>query len=156
MDVCASAVDGLEVVEDELVFELYGHIFEDFFGRRLGGEDVKVGVVLPLDSNRKNVLAITCPQCHGEREIVPPKYICKSCKGRRIVLGTKSVKLPGVDQDETIKVSRSGGADPDGNQPGDLYIVIMVREDPVFRREGAVIHVDAILSITQAILEGTI
>ena len=32
----------------------------------------------------------------------------------------------GVDNDETIKVSRSGGADPDGNQPGDLFIVIKV------------------------------
>uniref|UniRef100_A0A7N2LC56 Chaperone DnaJ C-terminal domain-containing protein n=1 Tax=Quercus lobata TaxID=97700 RepID=A0A7N2LC56_QUELO len=84
-----------------------------------------------------------------------PKYICKSCKGRRVVLGTKSVKLnivPRVDNDETIKVSRSSGADPDGNQPGDLYIVIKVREDPVFRREGADIHVDAVLSITQVML----
>ena len=30
------------------------------------------------------------------------------------------------DNDETIKVSRSGGADPDGNQPGNLYVVIKV------------------------------
>uniref|UniRef100_A0A7N2N8N7 Chaperone DnaJ C-terminal domain-containing protein n=1 Tax=Quercus lobata TaxID=97700 RepID=A0A7N2N8N7_QUELO len=58
----------------------------------------------------------------------------------------------GVDNDETIKVSRSSGADRDGNQPGDLYIVIKVREDPVFRREGADIHVDAVLSITQVML----
>uniref|UniRef100_A0A7N2LB67 Chaperone DnaJ C-terminal domain-containing protein n=1 Tax=Quercus lobata TaxID=97700 RepID=A0A7N2LB67_QUELO len=36
------------------------------------------------------------------------------------------MKCMGVDNDETIKVSRSGGADPDGNQPGDLYIVIKV------------------------------
>ncbi|XP_075643337.1 chaperone protein dnaJ GFA2, mitochondrial [Castanea sativa] len=181
------------------------NIFEDFFGRRLGGEDVKVSLELSfmeaVQGSTKTVtfqthlpcepcggrgvapgvkpekctrckglgtismqqgpfmVQITCPQCHGEREIVPPKYICKSCKGRRVVLGTKSVKLnivPGVDNDETIKVSRSGGADPDGNQPGDLYIVIKVREDPVFRREGADIHVDAVLSITQAILGGTI
>uniref|UniRef100_A0A2N9JB14 CR-type domain-containing protein n=1 Tax=Fagus sylvatica TaxID=28930 RepID=A0A2N9JB14_FAGSY len=137
------------------------------------------------------MVQITCPQCHGERETVPHKYICKSCRGKRVVLGTKSVKLNimswtsyfcnfilpghmpfgclhilridpglgvvmGVDNDETIKVSRSGGADPDGNQPGDLYVVIKVREDPVFRREGADIHVDAVLSITQAILGGTI
>ncbi|KAB1224790.1 Chaperone protein dnaJ 1, mitochondrial [Morella rubra] len=102
---------------------------------------------------------ITCPQCHGEREVVPPQYVCKSCRGRRVVLGTKSVKInimPGVDSNETIKVSRSGGADPEGNQPGDLYVVIKVREDPVFRREGSDIHVDAVLSIPQAILGGTI
>ncbi|CAK9140358.1 unnamed protein product [Ilex paraguariensis] len=62
----------------------------------------------------------------------------------------------GVDNNETMKVPRSGGADPDGNQPGNLYVTIMVREDPVFRREGPDIHVDAVLSITQAILGGTI
>lgn len=73
--------------------------------------------------------------------------------------GSKSVKLdimPGVDNNETLKVFRSGGADPDGNQPGDLYVTIKVREDPVFRREGANIHVDSVLSVTQAILGGTI
>ncbi|KAL6557505.1 hypothetical protein OROMI_017855 [Orobanche minor] len=62
----------------------------------------------------------------------------------------------GVDNNETIKIPRSGGADPDGNQPGDLYMMIKVREDPVFHREGSDIHVDAVLSISQAILGGTI
>ena len=32
----------------------------------------------------------------------------------------------GVDDNETIKVYRSGGADPDGNQTGDLYVTIKV------------------------------
>lgn len=36
------------------------------------------------------------------------------------------VKYLGVDTNEEIKMSRSGGADPDGNQPGDLYVVIKV------------------------------
>ncbi|CAN6455318.1 unnamed protein product [Victoria cruziana] len=62
----------------------------------------------------------------------------------------------GVDNNETLRVSRSGGADPEGNQPGDLYVTIKVREDPVFRREGADIHVDAVISVSQAILGGTI
>ena len=87
----------------------------------------------------------------------------------------------GVDNNETIKVSRSGGADPDGYGPGDLYVNIkvrfqnlipllfafgitsfsvgmiiqklhaQVRADPVFRREGSDIHVDAVLSITQVL-----
>ena len=30
MDVRASAVDGLEVVEDELVFKLYGHVRREY------------------------------------------------------------------------------------------------------------------------------
>ncbi|XP_028126255.1 chaperone protein dnaJ GFA2, mitochondrial-like isoform X2 [Camellia sinensis] len=100
---------------------------------------------------------VTCYYCHGTGKIV--KNFCKSCNGEKIVRGPKTVKLdimPGVDDNETMKVYRSGGADPDGNQPGDLYATIKVREDPVFRREGPDIHVDAVLSITQAILGGTI
>lgn len=32
----------------------------------------------------------------------------------------------GIDNNETPKVLRSGGADPDGNHPGDLYVTIKV------------------------------
>ncbi|PON52814.1 Terminal organelle assembly protein [Parasponia andersonii] len=99
----------------------------------------------------------TCTQCGGSGKTFP--RLCKSCNGQRVMNGVKSVKLdivPGVDDNETIKVFGSGGADPDGSQPGDLYVSIRVREDPVFRREGADIHVDAVLSITQAVLGGTI
>ncbi|KAK9283980.1 hypothetical protein L1049_012238 [Liquidambar formosana] len=99
----------------------------------------------------------TCQDCGGSGKTVT--NFCKSCRGARVVRGSKSVKLDimtGVDDNETIKVYRSGGADPEGNQPGDLYVTIKVREDPVFRREGADIHVDAVLSVTQAILGGTI
>ncbi|KAJ7982174.1 chaperone protein DnaJ-like [Quillaja saponaria] len=99
----------------------------------------------------------TCTACKGSGKIV--SNYCKSCKGAKIIQGPKTVKLdivPGVDNNETIKMYRSGGADPDGDQPGDLYVTIKVREDPVFRREGSDIHVDAVLSITQAILGGTV
>ena len=99
----------------------------------------------------------TCGACKGTGKIV--KSFCKSCRGAKVNKGTKSVKLDimaGIDNNETIKVYRSGGADPDGNHPGDLFVTIKVREDPVFRREGSDIHVDTVLSITQAILGGTI
>ena len=32
----------------------------------------------------------------------------------------------GIDDNETMKVFRSGGADPEGNQPGDLYVTVKV------------------------------
>ncbi|XP_047317273.1 chaperone protein dnaJ GFA2, mitochondrial-like [Impatiens glandulifera] len=100
---------------------------------------------------------MTCSSCHGTGKVV--KNFCKSCNGEKIVRGAKTVKLdviPGVDDGETIKIYRSGGADPEGNQPGDLYVTLKVQQDPVFRREGQDIHVDATLSIPQAVLGGTI
>ncbi|KAM7472476.1 hypothetical protein LguiA_010659 [Lonicera macranthoides] len=102
-------------------------------------------------------IQVTCAQCGGSGKFV--KSVCMSCSGQRVRRGQKSAKLdimPGVDDNETMKVFKSGGADPEGNQPGDLYVTIRVREDPIFRREGPDIHVDAILSINQAILGGTI
>ncbi|WOK98321.1 chaperone protein dnaJ GFA2, mitochondrial isoform X2 [Canna indica] len=102
-------------------------------------------------------LQTTCSHCGGSGKTV--KTFCKSCKGQRVVRGTKTVKVDvvsGVDDNETIKIYRSGGADPESNQPGDLYVTIKVREDPVFRRDKSDIHVDAVLSVTQAILGGTI
>lgn len=32
----------------------------------------------------------------------------------------------GVDDNETIRIYKSGGADPEGSQPGDLYVTIKV------------------------------
>ncbi|CAN1177427.1 Chaperone protein dnaJ GFA2, mitochondrial [Linum perenne] len=67
----------------------------------------------------------TCNQCGGVGQIV--SSFCKSCQGRKVLRGSKSIKLdivPGIDDNETIRVPRSGGADPDRNQPGDLLVTI--------------------------------
>jgi len=98
----------------------------------------------------------TCTKCGGSGKTV--KEFCKTCRGNKVVPGTKSVHLDilaGSDNEDTIKVVRSGGEDPDG-RPGDLYVTLKVREDPVFRREKGDIHVDAVLNVTQAILGGTV
>lgn len=99
----------------------------------------------------------TCTQCGGSGKTI--KDFCKSCKGKKVVPGTKTVSLnivPGTDNEDTIKVLRQGQADPDGLRPGNLLVTIKVRQDPVFRREKGDIHVDAVLNVTQAILGGTV
>lgn len=102
-------------------------------------------------------LQSTCSECNGSGRII--KEFCKSCHGNRVVRGSKRVTLdviPGVDNGETLKKVGYGGADPEGAHPGDLYVTLKVRDDPIFRREGADIHVEAVISFTQAILGGTI
>eukprot|EP01018_Ginkgo_biloba_P033550 Gb_35614 [translate_table: standard] len=102
-------------------------------------------------------LETTCSTCGGSGKIV--KEFCKTCGGDRVVKGQKKVNLDimaGIESGETLRVLGRGGADPDGGHPGDLFVNIKVREDPVFRREGADIHVDESISVTQAILGGTV
>ncbi|RHN59209.1 putative chaperone DnaJ [Medicago truncatula] len=70
---------------------------------------------------------IPCINCKGTGVIATD--FCRPCKGRKVVKGTKSVKLdiiPGKDNNETLKVDGSGGADPDGDHPGDLYVTVKV------------------------------
>ncbi|WZZ74408.1 hypothetical protein YC2023_085778 [Brassica napus] len=158
-------------------FDIFGQIFNRN-KQAFGGQDVKVLLELSfmeaVQGCSKTVTFQTdmaCNACGGQG--VPPgtkrerckacdgsgMSICKSCRGARVVPGQKSVKVnidPGVDNSDTIKVGRAGGADPEGDQPGDLYVIFKVREDPVFRREGSDIHVNSVLSVTQAILGGTI
>ncbi|KAM0913875.1 hypothetical protein ACQ4PT_011859 [Festuca glaucescens] len=99
----------------------------------------------------------TCTQCGGSGKTI--KDFCKSCNGKKVVPGRKTVTLdivPGTDDEETFKVLRSGQADPDGLRAGDLYVTVKVRGDPVFRRDKGDIHVNAVLNVTQAILGGTV
>lgn len=99
----------------------------------------------------------TCSICSGSGKIV--KNFCKTCKGHQVVKGKMSVKLDimaGIDDNDTMKVFGKGGADVERNKPGDLYVTIKVREDPIFRREGNHVHVDSVLSISQAVLGGTV
>ncbi|CAD6268287.1 unnamed protein product [Miscanthus lutarioriparius] len=99
----------------------------------------------------------TCSLCSGSGKIV--KSFCKTCKGEQVVKGKMSVKLDiaaGIDDNDTMKVFGKGGADVERNKPGDLYVTIKVREDPIFRREGNHVHVDSVLSIAQAVLGGTV
>ncbi|XP_050210587.1 chaperone protein dnaJ GFA2, mitochondrial [Mercurialis annua] len=115
------------------------------------------GTGMVTQNNLLGIIQFTCNQCGGTGQTV--SSFCRSCNGRKVVKGSKSVKLdiePGIDDNETMRLRRSGGADPEKIQPGDLLVTIRVREDPVFRREGSNIHVDSVLSVTQAILGGTI
>ncbi len=61
------------------------------------------------------------------------------------------VKIPpGVRDGSKVRVRGKGRPGPGG--PGDLFIVTRVREHPYFRREGADIHMDLPVSITEAAL----
>jgi molecular chaperone DnaJ len=99
----------------------------------------------------------TCPQCHGTGKIVPEP--CPACNGAGRVKKHKtlSVKIPaGVDQDDRIRLTGEGEHGMNGGPPGDLYVVVTLKQHPVFQRDGADLHCEMPLSFTTAALGGEI
>jgi len=98
-------------------------------------------------------MARTCPTCQGAGTVVSDP--CPKCKGEGRVLRQKTVdaKIPaGVDDGTRIRFSGLGEAGVFGGPPGDLYLVLRVKEHPLFEREGSDLHCVLPVSFTQAAL----
>ena len=99
----------------------------------------------------------TCPTCHGSgKMIVDP---CATCRGAGRIKKHKTlaVKIPaGVDEGDRIRLSGEGESGVNGGPPGDLYVVIHLKEHGVFKREGDDLHCEMPISFSQAALGGDI
>ena len=97
----------------------------------------------------------TCPRCHGSgRMITDP---CTSCRGHGKVQEDKTlaVKVPaGVDTGDRIRLAGEGQAGVLGGPAGDLYVVVSVREHPIFQRDGRDLYCEVPISFTDAALGG--
>lgn len=95
----------------------------------------------------------TCPNCHGRGEV--PNQVCGDCAGSGRMIGEKEVNLdlsPGINSGQVIKVKGAGEAGERGGKPGDLYVVIEVKEHPVFKRKGADLYMTKEITIIDAFL----
>jgi molecular chaperone DnaJ len=80
---------------------------------------------------------VACDTCHGDGRIATKP--CKTCSGRgREVRRTKvSVDIPaGIDDGQRIRIGGRGHMGEHGGQPGDLYVLVRVKEDARFVRDG--------------------
>jgi molecular chaperone DnaJ len=83
------------------------------------------------------VRSATCDVCHGDGRVA--REPCKTCNGRgRRVQRTKvAVDVPpGIADGQRIRIAGRGHAGEHGGPPGDLYVLIHVRDDPRFIRDG--------------------
>jgi molecular chaperone DnaJ len=103
-------------------------------------------------------MARTCPTCGGEGRVVVDK--CETCHGAGMTREQATVEVkvpPGVDTGTRLKLSGEGEPAPEpGAQPGDLYVVIQVREHPIFQREDQEVVCELPISFTQAALGASI
>ncbi len=79
-----------------------------------------------------------CVKCQGTGEI--PKKACGTCKGSGRVEADREVKidiLPGIEDNQLIKIKGAGEAGGRGTAAGDLYVRVRVKPHRVFERHGA-------------------
>lgn len=94
----------------------------------------------------------TCDACGGAGEII--KEPCQDCQGtgRKQAAKKIEVNIPaGVDTGVRLRVSGEGEAGMNGGPPGDLYVVISVREHKFFTRKGYDLLCVANVSFTQVV-----
>jgi molecular chaperone DnaJ len=98
-------------------------------------------------------IARTCPTCQGVGSVITDP--CPKCKGQGRLLRQRTVdaKVPaGVEDGTRIRFAGLGEAGAFGGPPGDLYVVLHVKEHPFFDREGNDLHCVVPISFTQASL----
>jgi molecular chaperone DnaJ len=83
------------------------------------------------------VRAVVCDACAGEGKIA--REPCTECRGRRRTARRKRLKVDvpaGIDDGQRIRLSGRGHAGEGGGPPGDLYVLVHVRQDERFVRDG--------------------
>ena len=98
-------------------------------------------------------IARTCDRCGGSGQSL--KKACPECrgKGRLETVQSLTVRIPaGVDTGVRLRLSGEGEAGYDGGPPGDLFVVVFVKDHALFERDGAELHCEVPISIAQAAL----
>jgi len=96
---------------------------------------------------------VICPGCQGEGQ--KPEKPCNVCKGEGRIRDKDSIKISipaGVDSNQIIKISGKGEAGKKGGKPGDLYIRILIKSHPVFKRQGDDLYLKVTISLSRAAL----
>jgi molecular chaperone DnaJ len=99
-------------------------------------------------------MARTCSHCRGEGKIIAER--CEGCggSGSTVEKAVVEVKVsPGVDTGTRLKLRGEGEPAPvPGGEPGDLYVVLQVREHEIFQRQDTEVLCELPISIAQATL----
>jgi molecular chaperone DnaJ len=94
-----------------------------------------------------------CRPCVGTGRIV--EHPCDECNGAGQVLEERTLEVeipPGIHDGQRIRISGEGHAGVGGARAGDVYVLVHVRPDPRFVRQGNDIISTVDLTITQAAL----
>ena len=98
----------------------------------------------------------TCPDCGGSGEVL--EQPCSDCagEGRRLVKRDLQVDIPaGIHDGQQIRARGEGHAGFRSSERGNAFVVVRVRPDPRFVRDGDDLHTAVRLTMTDAALGTT-
>jgi molecular chaperone DnaJ len=96
-----------------------------------------------------------CPTCAGEGQIIAEP--CEVCRGDGRVRGDRSVTVDipaGVSANNYVTLRGQGAAGPRNGPPGDQLVMLDIKEDERFERQGNDLVHDLPVSFSQAALGG--
>ncbi len=94
-----------------------------------------------------------CPTCKGKGKLIDSP--CSNCHGAGLVRRRRkiTVKIPmGIDEGYQLRLRGEGDFAPNDGEPGDLYVVVHVKQHPQFIREGDDLWHVTIITYPQAAL----
>jgi molecular chaperone DnaJ len=97
----------------------------------------------------------TCPTCSGEGKFIADP--CEVCRGEGRVRGERSVTVDipaGVSTNNYLTLRGQGAAGPRNGPKGDLLVMLDIKEDERFERQGDDLVFDLLVSFSQAALGG--
>lgn len=97
-----------------------------------------------------------CPTCAGEGEVV--LHPCEICRGEGRVKADRTVVVevpPGVSSNNYLTLRGQGAAGPRNGPAGDLLVILEVKDDDRFERQGDDLLYNLAVSFSQAALGGS-
>ncbi|HEV7199186.1 MAG TPA: molecular chaperone DnaJ [Candidatus Limnocylindria bacterium] len=94
-----------------------------------------------------------CPRCNGEGRVISTP--CHACKGDGRLREDRRIQVAvpaGIETGQRIALDGQGEAGPRGGPPGDLFVVVAVREEADLVRHGSELYAEVPVTFTQAAL----
>jgi molecular chaperone DnaJ len=99
----------------------------------------------------------TCPRCRGAGDIIEKP--CQKCRGEGRVEKLSRVKLQipaGIREGTRLRSLGNGEAGMSGGPPGDLYVVVHIKEHKIFQRDADDLYCEVPIPFSVAALGGEI
>ena len=95
----------------------------------------------------------SCPRCNGSGRVIESP--CKACRGGGRLLEERKLEVDvpaGIHDGQRIRISGEGYTGLPGGAAGDVYVLVHVKPDPRFAREGDDVFSQVDLTMTEAAL----